>query len=196
MEVSVHAYGGSPAQQACSKRPAGKTANGFLENVIRTQASQGGLDGVYSRLSPASQKALEGLKAGRSDMTRDQWTALCRELKDLGAITQAEFDYTGTEFRLHPVFTDSHGNVTCPGARESFDLLTGRGVLLQNESAAWKGDPLAYLDAWAKTFERWKSQYAGERWPDGEKKYEDLSPLDRRIDAFQKVAELLRGLTA
>ena len=87
-------------------------------------------------------------------------------------------------------------SVTCPGARESFDLLTGRGVLLQNESAAWKGDPLAYLDAWAKTFERWKGQYAGERWPDGEKKYEDLSPLDRRIDAFQKVAELLRGLTA
>ena len=75
MEVSVHAYGGSPAQQTRSKRPAGKTANGFLENVIRTQASQGGLDGVYSRLSPASQKALEGLKAGRSNMTRDQWTA-------------------------------------------------------------------------------------------------------------------------
>lgn len=193
MDVSIrnYSYGNTAFQRRYSQSAAG---GGFLEETLKARASGGELDGIYDRLSPASQKTLEDLKTGRSGMTKGQWNGLCRELKNMGVINEAEFNYTRADFHLHPLVSDGRGGVTCPGIKEEFLTRTDTGSVVYSSSDDWTGDPLEYLDEWMKNLQRWKGQLSAERWPDGERKYKDLSAYDRQISACQKVAEVLQGL--
>ena len=44
----------------------------------------------YDQLSTASKGVLDRMKAGQTDISQDEWTNLCRELKEAGLITESE----------------------------------------------------------------------------------------------------------
>lgn len=192
MDVGIHGYryGNAALQRQGSQSRAGTADGGFLAEMLKTQAAGDGLKGVYDRLTPGSQKALEGLKAGRNGMSKEQWNTLCRELKDLGAITQAQLDYSRADLRLAPLVSDGRGGVTAPTIVKKF--LKGGHL----DGGAWKGDPLAYLDEWIEVLRESRSELSVQCWPDGEKKYKDLSPLTNQINGCGKVADILRELLA
>ena len=181
---STYTYGGMARYQSYAQSSGGSPASGFQTDLVKAKTAED--ESIRDRLSPASQKLLDDLKAGRG-MTTTQWTSLCVELKDMGVITQAEFDYTRGDFHLAPVVSDGRGGVTCPTIVKAF--LEGRDF--HNK---WQGDPLAYLDEWVQALQAGRDQVDKEYWEDGEKKYKDLSPFDHQISACEKVMDVIRDL--
>lgn len=194
MDIAMRACGNGAFRRPDPPSFSGKTEASFLEKIASAQASAGGKATVYDRLSPASQTAVDQWKTGRNRLSRDQWTALCRELRDLGVITQAEFSYTRADVRLLPLVSDGRGGVTCPAAKEAFLNRADFSGPVYSSTSRWEGDPLAYLDEWLKSLRRWEGALSSERWPDGERKYQDLSPLTVQADACQNVMNALRSL--
>ena len=190
MEVGIrnNHYGNAVLSRQYFQSVAGTAGGGFLENLLKTTTSGGETDGLFGRLSPASQTALKNLRAGKGSMSKQQWSTLCRELKDLGVITQTQFDYSRADFRLAPLVSDGRGGATAPTIVKEF--------LGEGKFDRWNGDPLAYLDEWIGVLRESRSKLAAEYWPDGERKYKDLSPLTRQIDDCGKVADILRELLA
>jgi len=163
---------------------------------------------AYERLTLTSQDVLARLNAGNS-VTREEWTGLCRELKDAGVITQADFDYTRGDFHLIPLgYHDAAGNEViydhAPGMAEKLKLaakLLNRDPDTPLEqlrerlaSESWSGDPLEYLDTWIDLLDVWIDQLEKERAEDGSQKFTDFSPITDQISSCQKVAALVQSL--
>lgn len=164
------------------------------------------LKALYEHLSPSSKNVLERLNAGKDDIKRDEWLSFCKELKDAGAITQSDFDYTRADVHLIPIgYHDERGSIvkyeTSPMMKSK---LLGLYEKSRNPAAAsseswlsnndWTGDPLEYLDTWVSELYSWRSDLAKMRAEDGSLKYNNFTPITNQINSCQKVTALVKGL--
>ena len=162
------------------------------------------LKAAYDQLSAASKGVLNRMKAGQTDITQDEWTDLCRELKDAGLITDADFARTRSDLRIVPIgYVDGNGDRVLYG---NIPVLS-KG-LLGDEARAdgysgfsktwtvndWSGDPLRYFDEWIESLREWRANLAAQQNSDGTRTYGDLSHLERDINSCQKVTNLVRDL--
>lgn len=169
--------------------PGKAASSGFAAQLSRaTQAAQadqadgGELKAAYDRLSAASKAVLNRLKAGEANVSKEEWAALRRELRDAGLITQEEF------FRSDPDvvvvgYTDANGElvtyppVCCQGAAQS-----NGGVLISRywSPEDWAGDPLRFLDKWLEAIREWQDEVDAQYRADGTKY--DMSHLTKQAE--------------
>lgn len=193
---------------------AGTVGRSFLDEArkltsqLSAEKDDDRLRTVYERLTLTAQDVLSRLNAGNT-ITRDEWTGLCRELKDVGAISQADFDCTRADYHLVPLgYHDAAGNEVIydsnPVMSEKLKLVA---KLLNREpdtpleklrerlaGDSWSGDPLEYLDAWIDMLDAWIDQLAKERDENGSLKYTDFSPITDQISSCQTVSALIQKL--
>lgn len=117
-----------------------------------------GLRDLLYKLTPASRDVLDRMEAGKKDISQDEWTALCKELEALGAITKEDFQCTRTDFHIIPLgYEDENGTFI----KYDMPMLTNMLLNLHYGQGAgadglwtcldedgWRGDPLACLDNW------------------------------------------------
>lgn len=156
---------------------------------------------LLQRLTPGSRDVLNRMEAGKADVSKDEWTALCKELESLGAISKDDFQYTRAGIRVIPLGywgrdgefvkydTVSIMKNKLPDPRHSQG-----GQWICPDEYAWKGDPLAYLDNWMNSLYNWRSDMARARNEDGSPKYDNFSPITNQINSCQKVTDLVRAL--
>ena len=181
--------------------PGKAASSGFAAQLSRaTQAAQadqaagGELKAAYDRLSAASKAVLNRLKAGEANVSKEEWAALRRELRDAGLITQEEF------FRSDPDvvvvgYTDANGElvtyppVCCQGAAQS-----NGGVLISRywSPEDWAGDPLRFLDKWLEAIREWQDEVDAQYRADGTKY--DTSHLTKQAEAHEKVSGLVKAM--
>lgn len=167
----------------------------FLSRMERTRASvflnnaQSGdrTEGVYDQLSDPSKDVLKQLKEG-GQVEQDAWKGLCRELLDLGQLTEAEYACSNLDYRLIPLGCRSTSGSFVPYSD------TAEMVLASRSLNQWSGRPLDILDTWSCLLAKWGRQLAAEQNPDGTPKYRDLSPVSRQVDACEKLRELINRL--
>ena len=162
------------------------------------------LRAAYDQLSTASKDVLDRMNAGQDNITQDEWTNLCRELRDAGMITESDFMCTRADLRTVPLgYMDDGGNVVYYGNPPFLSRgLLGTETRLSGYSGLkslwtvedWSGDPLKYFDQWIESLRNWRSDLAAEKNADGTRKYGDLSHLGNDINSCQKVTNLVRGL--
>lgn len=162
------------------------------------------LRAAYDQLSTASKDVLARMNAGQADITQDEWTNLCRELKDAGLISESDFMTTRADLRVVPLgyMGDSGGIVYYANAPILSSGLLGTETRLSGYSGLksiwtvddWSGDPLKYFDQWIESLRNWRNDLASEKNADGTRKYGDLSHLGNDIDSCQKVTNLVRDL--
>lgn len=171
--------------------------SGFFTQMERTQAvaflnsEQNGdrVEGVYQQLSDQSKDVLSKLKDG-GQVEKDAWKGLCKELLDLGQITESEYACSNLDYRLIPLGChDANGNFV--KYSNTADM-----VLASRSLAQWPGDPLNMLDTWSFMLTKWGNQLATEQNLDGTPKYRDLTPISNQASACKKVMELINSLTA
>ena len=169
----------------------------FLSQMERTQAAaflnseQNGdrVEGVYHQLSDQSKDVLSKLKDG-GQVEKDAWKGLCKELLDLGQITESEYACSNLDYRLIPLGChDASGNFV--KYSNTADMVRASRSLAQ-----WPGDPLNMLDSWSFMLSKWGMQLAAEYNPDGAPKYRDLTPISNQASACDKVKELIHSLAA
>lgn len=160
------------------------------------------LQALYALLSPPSKETLKRLRDGKSDIRKDEWLTLCRELKDAGAITQSEFDYTRGDLHLIPLgYYDEQGSFvkydTSPMLKDQLESLYAQSQdpVRTWLSGNWSGDPMKYLGLWMSELEDWRKDLSQQRAADGSLKYSNFSPITDQIDACQKVMNLVQGLS-
>ena len=137
---------------------------------------------------------LNRLKAGEANVSKEEWAALRRELRDAGLITQEEF------FRSDPDvvvvgYTDANGElvtyppVCCQGAAQS-----NGGVLISRywSPEDWAGDPLRFLDKWLEAIRDWQDEVDAQYRADGTKY--DTSHLTKQAEAHEKVSGLVKAM--
>ena len=182
------------------------TMTSSLEKVKKTkeqEAEDAQLRALYAYLSAASQSVLERVRDGKGGVRKDEWLTLCRELKDAGAISQSEFDYTRGDIHMIPLgYYDDLGNFI---QYDTPPMLKDQLLHMQEQaqgstgawlaSGGWTGDPLEYLDLWASELEDWQKDLARQRAADGSPKFSDFSPITSQVDACRKVADLVEGLS-
>lgn len=171
--------------------------SGFLTQMERTQAAaflnseQNGdrVEGVYQQLSDQSKDVLSKLKDG-GQVEKDAWKGLCKELLDLGQITESEYECSNLDYRLIPL--------GCHDANGDFVKYSNTAdmVLASRSLDRWPGDPLNMLDTWSFMLSKWGMELAEEHNSDGTPKYRDLSPISNQASACKKVMELINSLTA
>lgn len=163
---------------------------------------------LLAQLTPSSKAVLERIQVGTNDITKDEWSGLCQELKTLGAISESDAMSTSANLHLIPIgYYDENGEFvqydTPPMLKNA--LLSQAGGRGSSSSPAegfwaclnasgWTGDPLAYLDDWMSSLYSWRSELARARNEDGSLKYSNLSPITDQINSCQKVAALVREL--
>ena len=162
------------------------------------------LKALYDLLSAVSKDVLYRVKAGQTDITQDEWTDLCRELKDAGIITEADFVRTRSNLRIVPIgYVDGNGDrvlygnipVLSSGLLGAGDHTDGYSGLSKTWTVNdWSGDPLQHLDEWIESLRKWRADLATQRSSDGTRTYGDLSPIERDINSCQKVNNLVRDL--
>lgn len=171
--------------------------SGFLTQMERTQVAvflnseQNGdrVEGVYQQLSDQSKDVLSKLKDG-GQVEKDAWKGLCKELLDLGQITESEYECSNLDYRLIPLGChDANGNFV--KYSNTADM-----VLASRSLCQWPGDPLNMLDTWSFMLTKWGRQLAAEHNPDGTPKYRDLTPISNQASSCKKVMELINGLAA
>lgn len=147
------------------------------------------LRAAYDQLSPSSKGVLNRMKTGQADITQDEWTSLCRELKDAGMMTESDFAYARTDLRIVPLgfMGDKAFNVT----QSSASLISPLGG---REEPEWMGDPLAFFDQWMEMMRKWKRDLAAVCNPDGSRQFQDLSSVTHCIGSCQKVVNLVHNL--
>lgn len=177
-----------------------------VKDTLARSTDDESLKALYERLSPASKDVLERLDAGEDNIKKDEWLNFCKELKDAGAITQSDFDYTRADVHLIPLgYHDERGNMvqyeTSPmmknkllGLYESSRGPAAAGLETRLSADGWTGDPLEYLDTWTSELYRWRSDMARMRNADGSPKYDNFTPITSQIDSCQKVAVLVKDL--
>lgn len=171
--------------------------SGFLTQMERTQATaflnseQNGdrVEGVYHQLSDQSKDVLSKLKDG-GQVEKDAWKGLCKELLDLGQITESEYACSNLDYRLIPLGChDANGNFV--KYSNTADMVRASRSLSQ-----WPGDPLNMLNTWSFMLTKWGRQLATEQNPDGTPKYRDLTPVSNQASTCKKVMELINSLAA
>ena len=65
-----------------------------IKDTLELAKDGASLQALRGLLTPASKAVLDRIQAGRDDITQDEWTGLCKELKSLGAISESDFQYT------------------------------------------------------------------------------------------------------
>ncbi len=187
-----------------SSSPEKTALSGFAAELRQTaqaasMAASGSpeLKAAYERLSAPSKAVLNRIKAGETNVSKDEWTALRRELRDAGLISQDEF------FRSDPNiailgYTDSSGKLVlypfssvaepCGTAQSHDGVWTGS---LQ-PFVEWTGDPLQFIDQWLEAIRSWRDDADRLCQPDGTKY--DTSHLTRQADAHEKVVGLVKEL--
>ncbi|WP_325200867.1 hypothetical protein [Oscillibacter sp.] len=170
-------------------------------DVLALTKTDEGLRDLLYKLTPASRDVLDRMEAGKKDISPDEWTALCKELKTLGAISKEDFQYTQAGIRVIPLgYWGEDGEFVrydtvsimknkLPDVRHSQS-----GQWICPDEYDWKGDPLAYLDNWMKSLYSWRSDMARARNEDGSPKYSDFSPITSQINACQRVTDLVKAL--
>lgn len=157
----------------------------------------------YDQLSTASKGVLDRMKAGQTDISQDEWTNLCRELKEAGLITESDFLYTRADLRIVPIgYLDRNGNTVLydsnlmPGGLLEMNSRYNNCSGLSKTTTVndWSGDPLQYLDKWIESLRMWRSDLASQRNEDGTRRYDDFSPISNNIDSCQKVSNLVKML--
>nr|WP_325211241.1 hypothetical protein [uncultured Oscillibacter sp.] len=164
------------------------------------------LQTLRSQLTPASKAVLDRIQAGTDDITKDEWTGLCKELETLGAISESDFQYTRADLHFIPLgYRDENGEFV------EYELPKGLASKLLNQASGkqspsedglwaclddsgWTGAPLAYLDNWMSSLYSWRSDLARARNGDGSPRYSDFSPITNQINSCQKVTDLVREL--
>lgn len=165
------------------------------------------LKALYDHLTPTSRDLLERVATGKTDIKKDEWLRFCKELKDAGAITQSDFDYTRADVHLIPIgYYDESGCIvkyeTSPMMKNKlFGLYekSGNPAIAGSESWLstddWTGNPLEYLDTWVSELYSWRSDLAKMRTEDGSPKYNNFSPITNQINSCQKVVALVKDLS-
>ena len=162
------------------------------------------LKAAYDQLSTTSKTVLNRMKAGQTDITQDEWTDLCRELKDIGLISDSDFARTRADLRIVPIgYIDDNGGrvlydsipVLSSGLLGTEDRINGYSGLSKIWAVNdWSGDPLRYFDEWVESLSKWRAGLASRQNDDGTRKYGNLSHLESDISSCQKVTNLVRGL--
>ena len=196
----------APASWTSSKRP--RTPPLWKKPRIRwSWPRSASLQALRGQLTPASKAVLDRIQAGRDDITQDEWTGLCKELKSLGAISESDFQYTRADLHMIPIgYWGENGEFVkyeLPAELKNKLLSQAGGKASPSEDglwaclddSGWTGDPLAYLDNWISSLYDWRSELARARNGDGTPKYSDFSPITNQINACQKVAALVRELS-
>lgn len=178
-----------------------------LKDTLERSNDDVNLKSLYEHLSPSSKNVLERLNAGKNNIKKDEWLSFCKELKDAGAITQSDFDYTRADAHLIPIgYYDENGNIAtyeaCPMMKNK---LLGLYEKSSNPAVAgseswlsigdWSGDPLEYLDSWVSALYSWRSDLAKMRAEDESPKYNNFVPIANQINSCQKVAALVKELS-
>lgn len=160
------------------------------------------LRAAYDQLSTNSKGVLDRMNAGEANITQDEWTELCRELKDAGLITESDFMHTRADLRIMPIgYKDSNGNAVLydnPPILSGLEMdthLSGYSGLSKAWTVDdWSGDPLSYFDSWIESLRKWRNDLAIQRNEDGTRKYDDLSGIGNNINSCEKVTNLMKML--
>ena len=172
-----------------------------VDNVIEGKAPMEPQE-ILERLSEPAKDTLEDIKDDK-EVSHEQWQGLLGELRDMGAISKEQFDYSRSDVKLIPLgYKNASGEfVMYDGIAERFGMLdklrstSGGGIgILTDTADAWSGDPLDFLDAWIENLTEWRGDLSRQRSETGALKYDDFSPLDKQIDACTKVGELINSL--
>ena len=161
---------------------------------------------LLHKLTPGSRDVLDRMESGKADVSKDEWTGLCKELESLGAISEYDFMHTRSDLCLIPIgYMDENGEPVlyedCPIMRDRLQSMgksvshygmNGLWACISEDS--WKGDPLEYLDSWIDSLYSWRSDLARIRKEDGTPKYDHFDPLTNKINSCQKVTDLVRAL--
>lgn len=161
------------------------------------------LQSVYNQLTSGSKAALDRLNREEPSIKEDEWMGLCKELKDMGAITEYDFSSVRSDFHFIPIgYTDENGNIVTYEAssimkhkleKPGNPAVAGAEAWLSMDD--WTGNPLEYLDNWVSELYSWRSGLAKMRAEDGSLKYNNFTPITNRINSCQKVAALVRDLS-
>lgn len=160
------------------------------------------LRAAYDQLSIESKSVLDRMNAGDGNITQDEWTELCRELKDAGLITESDFMHTRANLRIVPIgYKDNNGNAVLydnPPILSGLEMdthLSGYSGLSKAWTVDdWSGDPLSYFDSWIESLRKWRNDLASQRNEDGTRKYDDLSGIGNNINSCEKVTNLMKML--
>ncbi len=207
-------YGYDPSQssyRAGPLPPSGRnTISSFAEEVKKTaraaaaerekdtlELAKDDAAALRDRLTPVSKNVLDRMEAGKSNVNKDEWTALCKELETLGAISKDDFQFTRADFHFIPLGYQGEN-----GEFIKYDMppmlknkLLDRhhtqgpeadGLWAFLDEDGWKGDPLAYLDNWVSSLYSWRSDLARARNGDGTPKYSDFSPITNQINSCRR----------
>lgn len=164
------------------------------------------LQALRNQLTPGSKAVLDRIQAGTNDITKDEWSGLCKELETLGAISEADSQCTSADFHFIPLgYWDENGEFVkyeLPMELKNKLLSQADGKKSPSEDGlwacisddGWTGNPLAYLDNWMSSLYDWRSNLARARNEDGSLKYSNFSPITNQINSCQKVAALIKEL--
>lgn len=209
IRISDNSYAGRWQRQAVASTKTGlssfATQMRELTDTLTLADSVGdpALKAAYDQLSTASKGVLDRMKVGQTDISQDEWTNLCRELKEAGLITESDFLYTRADLRTVPIgYFDRNGNAVLyesnliPGGLLEMDSHSNNSAGLSKTLAVddWPGDPLQYFDKWIESLRKWRSELASQRNEDGTRKYDDLSCIGNNISSCQKVTNLVKAL--
>lgn len=148
---------------------------------------------LLEALSERSKEVLALLKSG-GQVEKEDWTALMQELRDNGAITQEEYDWTNFELILSPIPTGKDGKPVSGLIHRSDREAEYWETLRQFEQ--WPGNPLDYLDMWLLSLKKERGllelEYRNQLGHDTSA----FSGFDKQANACNKVAGLIRDLLA
>lgn len=143
---------------------------------------------IVDRLSDSARATLEAIKAGR-DVSKEQWTALCKEMNDMGAITEDEFNSVRADIQFVPAGYGPH-----PVMVQELKAMYARSQGIHVDTEMWTGDPFEYLTSWATLMDGWQKMLVTQRDSNGAQKYTDLSPIRDQVNSCQKVSDLVKDL--
>lgn len=147
------------------------------------------LKAAYDQLTDASKAVLARMKAGQDGVTREEWTELCRELKDAGTISETDFAYARADLRVVPL--------PVADMRDGCTVLHGDGdgmLLSPVKDPEWSGDPFELLDQWMEELRETRARAAGLRQSDGSRPIQYMNALSGCVSSCEKVSGLVHDL--
>ena len=157
--------------------------------ALNDPAGDSTLKAAYDQLSDASKGVLERMKAGQGGVSKEEWTELCRELKDAGMISESDFACTRADLRAVPL--------PVAGMKDGCTVLHGDegGMLLSPvKDPEWSGAPLEFLDQWMEELREMRAHVAGMRQSDGSRPIQYMNAFSSCISSCEKVSGLVRDL--
>lgn len=159
---------------------------------------------IRKQLSSNSQRVLNQIKNGYSNVNRDDWYNLTYELKNLNVISEDDF-INANPASFTPVGDyDENGNwVNFPPPSEEMERLLGSGSNFDpyhnqvvGETDERFGDPLKFLDAWMAARENWLDEIVRRE----DTNYQRSIPLMQKHvqsckNSCQKVSALIKKMS-